>query len=163
MVGLTATDRYQVSHDSCWQPTRISVGRNDTSSLSNHPGNGIQINPLPPGIFIMRIKLSYITPVLAAAAAAVAIAAAPTAMAAANPAGPGCHKMGADPVCPDTHSTLISTPPGNNQINAAPAPVDVGPQYPYWEGDDYWGGYGRGFGGSGFGGSGFGGHGGHGR
>jgi hypothetical protein len=109
----------------------------------------------------MRMKLSYLTPLLAAGAAAVAIAAAPTAMAATAPAG--CHMMGADPVCPDTHSTLISPPPGNSQINASPGPVSFGPQYPYAEGG-YWGGYGPGayggFGHGGFGGFGHGGFGG---
>ena len=108
----------------------------------------------------MRMKLSYLTPLLAAGAAAVAIAAAPTATASA-----GCHMMGGEPVCPDTHSTLISPPPGNTQINASPGPVGFGPQYPYAEGR-YWGGYGpgasRGFGHGGFGG-GHGGGGGHGR
>jgi hypothetical protein len=117
----------------------------------------------------MRIKISYLAPLLAAGAAAAAIAAAPTAMAATNPAGPGCHMLGAEPVCPGTHSTLINPPPANSQINASPGPVGVGPQYPYWQGG-YWGGYGhggnQGFGHGGFGGGGFGGGhggGGHGR
>jgi hypothetical protein len=111
----------------------------------------------------MRMKLSYLTPLLAAGAAAVAIAAAPTAMAAASPAGPGCHMMGGVPVCPDTHSTLISPPAGNSQINASP-PVTFGPQYPYWEGGYGPGGYGGfGHGGFGHGGFGHGGGGGHGR
>jgi hypothetical protein len=118
------------------------------------------------GISNMRIKLSYLTPLLAAGAAVAAIAAAPTAMAATSPAGPGCHMMGAEPVCPDTHATLIDPPPGNNQINASPGPVGFGPQYPIW-GGGYWGGYGhggyRGFGHGGFGGFGHGGGGGHGR
>jgi hypothetical protein len=111
----------------------------------------------------MRIKLSYLTPLLAAGAAAVAIAAAPTAMAA-SPAGPGCHMMGGVPVCPNTHSTVISPPSGNTQINASP-PVTFGPQYPYWEGGYGPGGYGGfGYGGFGHGGGGHGGGGGgHGR
>jgi hypothetical protein len=110
------------------------------------------------GISIMRIKLSYFTPLLAAGAAAVAIAAAPTAMAAATSGG--CHMVGGDPVCPNTHSTLTSQSPGNSQINASPGPVGFGPQYPYDEGG-YWGGYGPGFYGGfgGFGGGGFGGFG----
>jgi hypothetical protein len=104
------------------------------------------------------MKLSYLTPLLAAGAAAVAIAAAPTAMAAS--AGPGCHMQGGVPVCPNTHSTLINTPPGNSQINASPGAVGFAPQYPYAEGG-YWGGYRGGYGGfhGGFGGHG----GGHGR
>jgi hypothetical protein len=117
-------------------------------------------------IGIMRMKLSYLTPLLAAGAAAVAIAAAPTAMAA-DAAGPGCHMQGGVPVCPNTHSTLINPPSGNSQINASPGIVGYAPQYPYMEGD-YWGGYrpGGGFGGfghGGFGGFGHGGAGGHGR
>ena len=59
----------------------------------------------------MRIKLTYITPLLAAAAAAVAIAAAPTA-AAAN--GQTC-------------SGNICQSPGNVQINNAPPPVQYCP------------------------------------
>jgi hypothetical protein len=60
----------------------------------------------------MRIKLTYITPLLATAAAAVAIAAAPTA-AAAN--GQTC-------------SGNICQSPGNVQINNARPPVQY---YPY--------------------------------
>jgi hypothetical protein len=102
----------------------------------------------------MRIRLGPLTAVLATGAAAAAIAAAPTAMAATAPAG--CHMMDGSPVCPNTHSTLISAPPGNSQINASPGPVGFEPQYPYWEGGFGPGAYG------GFGG-GHGGGGGHGR
>jgi hypothetical protein len=111
----------------------------------------------------MRIKLTYLTPLLAAGAAAVAIAVAPTAVAASTSGG--CHMMGGDPVCPDTHSTLASPPAANSQLDASPGAVPYAPLYPYAEGD-YWGGYGHrgfgggGFGGGGFGGGGFGGHGG---
>ena len=75
----------------------------------------------------MRMKLSYLTPLLAAGAATIAIAAAPTAMAAG--AGPGCHMQGGVPVCPSTHSTLI---------NASPGTVRYAPQYqyPYAEGNN---------------------------
>jgi hypothetical protein len=59
----------------------------------------------------MRIKLTYITPLLATTAAAVAIAAAPTA-AAAN--GQTC-------------SGKICQSPGNVQINNAPPPVQYHP------------------------------------
>ena len=111
----------------------------------------------------MRFTLSHIPPLLAAGAAAVAIAAAPTAMTATAPAG--CHMMGGSPVCPNTHSTLISPPPGNRQINTSPGAVGFAPQYPYAEGDR-WGGFGAGFGHGGGGGheggSGHGGGGGHG-
>jgi uncharacterized membrane protein len=77
----------------------------------------------------MRIKLSYLTPLLAAGAVAAAIAAAPTAMAATAQAG--CHMMGGSPVCPDRDSTLMSSPPRNSQINASPGPVGFGLPYPY--------------------------------
>jgi hypothetical protein len=104
----------------------------------------------------MRINRSHIAALLAAGAAAAAIATAPMAIAATAPSG--CHMMGADPVCPNTHSTLISPSPGNGQIDASPGAVGFSPQYPYDEGG-YWGGY-DGFGGGyvgGFGGFGHGG------
>jgi hypothetical protein len=78
----------------------------------------------------MRMKLSYLTPLLAAGAAAVAIAAAPTAMAA--DAGPGCHMQGGVPVCPNTHSTLVDPPAGDNQVNPSPGAVGYSqPEYPH--------------------------------
>ena len=61
----------------------------------------------------MRIKLTYIAPLLAAGAAAVAIAAAPTA-AAANANGQTC-------------SGNICQSPGNVQIKNAPPPVQYHP------------------------------------
>jgi hypothetical protein len=76
----------------------------------------------------MRIKLTYITPLLAAAAAAVAIAAAPTA-AAAN--GQTC-------------SGNICQSPGNVQINNTPPPVQY---YPYGNMPFLLGGHGGLFGG----------------
>jgi hypothetical protein len=77
----------------------------------------------------MRIKLSYITPLIAAGAAAVAIAAAPTAFA------QSCDSIGVG-------QTQCQSP-GNVQINDSPGPVQYSPQYPYWEGDSY--GHGGGF------------------
>jgi hypothetical protein len=103
----------------------------------------------------MRIKFSYLTPLLAAGAAAAAIAAAPTAMAAS-----AC----TNGVCPNTHSSLPSGElPGNSQVNNPSGGIAYSPQYPYAEGDygGYFGG-GWGHGGGGFGGGGFGG-GGHGK
>jgi hypothetical protein len=64
----------------------------------------------------MRIKLTYITPLLAAGAAAVAIAAATPAAAAAN--GQTC-------------SGNICQSPGNVQINNAPPPVVTTSYHPY--------------------------------
>ena len=66
----------------------------------------------------MLIKLTHLTPLLAAGAAAVAIAAAPTATAASlaipTAAQPAC----TNGVCPNTHSSLPSGElPGNSQID----------------------------------------------
>jgi hypothetical protein len=71
----------------------------------------------------MRVKLSYFTPILGAAAAAAAIAAAPLASAATNAASTAasqsCAASGAGTTCQS---------PGNVQINDAPPPVQY---YPY--------------------------------
>ncbi len=92
----------------------------------------------------MRMKVSYLTPLLGAAAAAVAITAAPVAAAAASgPPSQSCGASGAGTVCQS---------PGNVQINDTPPPVDF---YPYG-GDAFL------LGGGGFGGGGFHGGGGHG-
>jgi hypothetical protein len=87
----------------------------------------------------MRIKLSYMTPLLGAAAAAVAIIAAP--IAAAAPAGPGAPQES----CGPSGAGTICQSPGNVQINDSPPPVNF---YPYG-GDAFL-----------LGGGGFGGHGG---
>ncbi len=81
------------------------------------------------------MKVRYITPLVAAAGAAMAIIAAPTALAADNGDQSCATTPGVDTVC---------SSPGNVQINDS-APVQFGPQYPYWEGG-YFGGFG-GFGG----------------
>jgi hypothetical protein len=100
----------------------------------------------------MRIKMSYMTPLLGVAAAAVAITAAPIAAAASSVIDPAqsCGQSGTGTVCQS---------PGNVQINDAPPAVGY---YPYG-GDAFLlgGGFGGGFHG---GGGGFhGGGGGHGR
>jgi hypothetical protein len=68
----------------------------------------------------MRIKLSYLAPLLAAGAAAAAISAAPSAAAAdvqsCRPASAVCQS------------------PGNVQINDSPAAVQVGPYGPLYDG-----------------------------
>jgi hypothetical protein len=71
----------------------------------------------------MRMKLSYVTPLLGAAAAGVAIIVAPIAAAAA-PAGPGAVQQS----CGQSGSGTICQSPGNAQINDAPPPVSY---YPY--------------------------------
>jgi hypothetical protein len=103
----------------------------------------------------MRIRFTYIAPLLAAGAAAVAITAAPIAAAASAPAAA---PHGA---CDNGVTGTVCDTPGDVGLNASPPPVDYSPY-----GDDgfllgYGGGFG-GFGGGGFGG-GHGGGGGHGR
>ena len=90
----------------------------------------------------MRVKLSYLTPLLAAGAAAVAISAAPIAAAAST----------TQQFCNESVSGSVCESPGNVEINDTPGPMDFQPY-----GDDGFliGGYG----GYGFHG-GFGGHGG---
>lgn len=68
----------------------------------------------------MRIGLKYLTPALAAAAAALAIAAAPSAIADTTDA----------PMFPSDNTTLISPSNVNGQINDSP-PEQIGQQYPY--------------------------------
>jgi hypothetical protein len=71
----------------------------------------------------MRIRLTFITPLLGAAAVAAAIAAAPIATAAPPPApGPGQQS------CSASGSGTICQSPGNAQVNDAPPPVQF---YPY--------------------------------
>jgi hypothetical protein len=101
--------------------------------------------------------MSYITPLLGAAAAAVAIIAAP--IAAAAPSGP----QGPAQSCGASGLGTVCESPGNVQINDAPPPANF---YPYGDdgfllGGGYGGGYRGGFGGGGFHGGG--GHGGGGR
>ena len=88
----------------------------------------------------MRIKLSYLTPLLGAAAAAVAITAAPIAAAASTVTDPSqsCGLSGSGTVCES---------PGNVQINDAPPAANF---YPYGGDAFLLGGGGYGFGGGGF-------------
>lgn len=81
------------------------------------------------------MKLRHFAPMPATAGAAVAIIAAPTALAADNSSQSCATVPGVDTVC---------SSPGTVQINDS-APVQFGPQYPYWEGG-YFGGYGFGTG-----------------
>ncbi len=80
------------------------------------------------GSAAMGIRLSYLTPLLVASAAAAAIVLAPTAMAD-NTTGPDL----ATQTCATGSDTICQTP-GNVQINDSPGPVQYTPQYPYWEG-----------------------------
>jgi hypothetical protein len=95
----------------------------------------------------MQIRLKYLTPLLAAGAAAAAIAAAPAAVAAptgaSNPpqAQENCIELGSDSQCQS---------PGNIQIDDSPA----GPIYPYYGYYPYYGGYHGGYGGGYFAGGG---------
>jgi hypothetical protein len=98
----------------------------------------------------MRIKLNYITPLLAAGAAAAAIATAPMAFAA--PTG-AVNPLQAQESCMDVGADTQCQSPGNVQINDSPGY----PQYPYFPypyyGGDFDGGFHGGFHG-GFGGGG---------
>ena len=69
----------------------------------------------------MRIKLSHITPLLAAGAAALAILAAPTAAAAATPLPKTCVATGAGTMCQS---------PGNVEINNPLPPIVFHPYEP---------------------------------
>ena len=71
----------------------------------------------------MRTKISYLTPLLGAAAAAVAISAAPIASAASNPASTSTQQS-----CSSSGPGTVCQSPGNVQINDAPPPVQF---YPY--------------------------------
>lgn len=83
----------------------------------------------------MRIRLSHVTPLLAAGAAAAAITAAPSAAAASTL--PSCGGNGSGTICQS---------PGNVQLNDAPPPVQF---YPYG-GEAFLLGGGGGLGGGGF-------------
>jgi hypothetical protein len=97
------------------------------------------------------MKMSYLTPLLGAAAAATAIIAAPIAAAAST--GPGAIHQD----CSSSGSGSICQSPGNAQINDSPPPVGY---YPYGGDAFLLGGYGYGGGFHG-GGGGFHGGGGH--
>jgi len=87
----------------------------------------------------MRMKLNYITPLLAAGAAAVAIAAAPIA-AAASVNDPGAGQPSCTYVGGQFQDNQCQTP-GNAQINDTLPPVLPTPQYNTY-GGGYFGGYG---------------------
>ena len=97
----------------------------------------------------MRVKLSYLTPLLAAGAAALAIGAAPIASA----------ESTTQQSCNESVSGSVCESPGNVEINATPPPMDF---QPYGEDGLLLGGYGgygfHGGGGGGFHGGGGGGH-----
>ncbi|WP_101950187.1 hypothetical protein [Mycobacterium sp. 3519A] len=86
----------------------------------------------------MRTKLTYVTPVLGAAAVAAAIFAAPIASAA---------TVSDD--CADTGGGTVCQSPGNVQIDATPAPLSYNPygDEAFLLGDGFGGFHGGGFGG----------------
>jgi hypothetical protein len=103
----------------------------------------------------MQIRLKYLTPLLAAGAAAAAIAAAPAALAAPTAAA---NPPQAQESCIDLNSSTQCQSPGNVQIDDSP----VGPIYPYYGDYPFYGGYYGGYhGGYGGGHGGYGGGGGH--
>jgi hypothetical protein len=124
----------------------MGVSGDDMSSRIGNSGTRTDTNDYQRSA-TMRIKLSYMTPLLGAAAAAVAIVVAP--VAAAAPAGPGAIQES----CGPSGSGTVCQSPGNAEINDSPPPVNF---YPYG-GDAFLLG-GGGFGGGGFHGGGGGGH-----
>ena len=99
----------------------------------------------------MQIRLKYLTPLLAAGAAAAAIATAPAALAAPTAAA---NPPQAQESCIDLNSGSQCQSPGNVQIDDSP----VGPIYPYYGDYPFYGGYYGYHGGYGGGHSGGGGH-----
>jgi hypothetical protein len=82
----------------------------------------------------MPSPLHFLTPALAAAAAATALLAAPTALADPNPTLPQCTDSGGNPTV-GTTTTECATP-GNVQLDASAPDV---PAYPYPWDDDFYG------------------------
>jgi hypothetical protein len=81
----------------------------------------------------MRIKLNYMTPLLAAGAAAAAIVTAPAALAAPNVAA---YPLQAQESCIDLGTDTQCQSPGNVQINDSPGYSQYPyPYYPFFGGD----------------------------
>jgi hypothetical protein len=122
----------------------MDVSCDDMASPKDNPGTRTDTTNYPRSD-TMRMKLSYMTPLLGAAAATAAIIVAPIASAADT--GQSCGVSGTGTVCES---------PGNVQINDSPPPVSY---YPYGGDGFLLGGYGYGYGyGGGFHGGGGGGH-----
>jgi hypothetical protein len=100
----------------------MDVSTDDNGSAEGNPGTRTDTNNYPRSD-TMRMKLSYVTPLLGAAAAGVAIIAAPVAAAAA-PAEP----VAVQQSCGSSGSGTVCQSPGNAQINDSPPPVGF---YPY--------------------------------
>ncbi|MDT5103330.1 MAG: hypothetical protein QOI25_843 [Mycobacterium sp.] len=100
---------------------QTGVNGNDMGSPNGKPWNTDRHNQPSKDrrSVTMRIKLSYMTPLLGTAAAAVAISAAPIAAAADSAPQQDCGPTGSGTVCQW---------PGNVEINDAPPPVSF---YPY--------------------------------
>src|SRR5690349_24019112 len=119
----------------------MDVSTDDKGSAQDYPG--IRTKTTNYRSDTMRMKLSYMTPLLGAAAAGVAIIVAP--IAAAAPAGPGAVQES----CGPSGSGTVCQTPGNAEINDSPPPVNF---YPYGGDAFLLGGYGGGFHGGGGGG-----------
>jgi len=83
----------------------------------------------------MRTSLRYLTPLVAAAGAAVTVLAAPTAGADPDSNLPSCTDVAGDAVLGDT--TTECATPGNVQLNASPTVTE--PDYPYPWDDEFYG------------------------
>jgi hypothetical protein len=130
---------------------QMDVSTDDIGSAEDNPGTRTETTNYPRSD-TMRMKLSYMTPLLGAVAAAAAIVAAPIAAAAST--GPGAIQQS----CGPSGSGTVCQSPGNAEINDSPPAVGY---YPYG-GDAFLLGGGYGYGGGGFHGGGFGGGGFHG-
>jgi hypothetical protein len=118
---------------------KMGVSSDDMASTKGNSGTRTDTTNYPRSD-TMRMKLSYLTPLLGAAAAAVAISAAPIASAAT--VDPGAVQQS----CGQSGTGTICESPGNAQINDSPPPVNF---YPYGGEAFLLGGYGMGHGGGG--------------
>jgi hypothetical protein len=84
----------------------------------------------------MTMNRRFIAPLLAAGAAAISIAAAPVALADSTTTQQSCSFT--------SQTDTQCQSPGNVQINDSPGYMQYGPQYPYWEGGYYGGGFSHG-------------------
>ena len=105
----------------------MGASGDDTGSLERDSEAGTDAYQ-PSRSTAMRIRLTFITTLLGAAAVAAAIAAAPFATAAPPPApGPGPGPGPVQQSCSTSGSGTLCQSPGNAQLNDAPPPVQFFP------------------------------------
>ena len=103
----------------------MGASGDDTGSLERDSEAGTDAYQ-PSRSTAMRIRLTFITPLLGAAAVAAAIAAAPIATAA-PPPGPAPDPGPVQQSCSASGSGTLCQSPGNAQVNDAPPPVQFFP------------------------------------